>query len=89
MVLRQECRAQHPVLHDHASSCISKEAHVPETYITDRQLATRYNVHHLTPRRWVRDNPEFPRPIKLTPGCSRWKLSEIEAWETGKCQTAE
>jgi len=37
---------------------------------------------------WVKDDPTFPQPIKLTPGCCRWKLSEIEAWEAAKAETA-
>ena len=57
-----------------------------EIYLTDRQLAARYNVHHLTPRRWLKGDPTFPRAVKLTPGCTRWKLSEIEAWETLKAK---
>lgn len=62
--------------------------HTAETYLSDRQLATRYSVHHLTPRRWAKDDPTFPRPVKLTPGCTRWRLSEIEAWEAAKAKTA-
>lgn len=61
---------------------------MPEAYLSDRQLAARYNVHHLTPRRWEKTDPTFPRPVKLTPGCTRWRLSEIEAWEAAKAQTA-
>lgn len=57
---------------------------MPETYLSDRQLGARYNVHHLTPRRWLREDPTFPKPVKLSPGCTRWKLSEIEAWEAAK-----
>ena len=56
----------------------------PETYLSDRQLGARFNVHHLTPRRWNNTDPTFPKPIRLTPGCTRWKLSEIEAWERAK-----
>lgn len=59
-----------------------------ETYLSDRQLAARYNVHHLTPRRWVREDPSFPRPVKLSPGCSRWRLSEVEVWEAMKARGA-
>ncbi len=55
-----------------------------ETFLSDRQLAARFNVHRLTPRRWVRDDATFPRPVKLSPGCARWRLSEIEAWEAHK-----
>ena len=61
---------------------------MPESYLSDRDLASRYRVHHLTPRRWVKDDPTFPRPVKLTPGCTRWRLSEIVAWEAAKSETA-
>lgn len=57
---------------------------MPTIYLTDRQIGARYNVHHLTPRRWT----DFPRPIRLTPGCTRWKLSDIEAWEAAKANAA-
>lgn len=57
-----------------------------ETFLSDRQVAARYGVHHLTPRRWVCEDPSFPRPVKLSPGCTRWKLSEIEAWEALKAR---
>lgn len=52
-----------------------------ETYISDIQLAARYGVHRTTPWRWVKTDPAFPQPVKLSAQCSRWKLSEIEAWE--------
>lgn len=52
-----------------------------ETYLSDIQLAARYSVHRTTPWRWVKTDPTFPQPVSLTPGCTRWKLSEIETWE--------
>ena len=52
-----------------------------ETYWTDSQLSTRYNVHRATLWRWAKMDPTFPKPVKFSPQCSRWKLSEIEAWE--------
>lgn len=55
-----------------------------DTFITDRQVATRYGVHRATPWRWIKSDPTFPRPVVLTPGCTRWRLSEIEAWEAAK-----
>lgn len=57
-----------------------------DVYLSDRQIGKRFGVHHLTPRRWVREDPAFPRPVKLSPGCTRWKLSEIEAWEALKAR---
>lgn len=60
----------------------------PETYLTDIQLAARYSVHRTTPWRWAKDDPTFPKPVKLSPQCSRWKLSEIEAWEASRATAA-
>ncbi len=60
-----------------------------ETYLTDRNIGARYEVHHLTPRRWLNTDPTFPKPIHLSPGCTRWKLSEIEAWEAQKADAAK
>lgn len=57
-----------------------------DTYISDTQLAARYGVHRGTPWRWVKTIPAFPKPVILTPGVTRWKLSEVECWE--EAQTA-
>jgi prophage regulatory protein len=64
------------------------EMQMPTTYISDRHLAARYGVHHLTPRRWLKTDPTFPKPLRLTPGCTRWRLSDIEAWEAAKGATS-
>ena len=57
---------------------------MPTVYVTYQLIGERYGVHHLTPRRW----PDFPKPIRPTPGCTRWKLLDIEAWETAKANAA-
>ncbi len=54
---------------------------VPNMYLTDKQVANRFNVTRHTIWRWHREMPAFPRAIILSPGCTRWKLSEIEGWE--------
>ena len=59
-----------------------------ETYLSDAQLSARYGVHRSTPWRWVKTDPAFPKPVKLSRQCSRWKLSEIEAWEAVKASEA-
>ena len=61
---------------------------MPETYLSDTQLSARYGVHRTTPWRWVKSDPTFPQPVNLTPGCTRWKLSEIEAWEQAKAEAS-
>lgn len=55
-----------------------------EIYLSDLQVSARYGVCRTTPWRWSRTNPGFPKPVTLSPGCSRWKLSEIEFWEADK-----
>lgn len=61
---------------------------MPETYLSDRQLGARYSVHFLTPRRWAKEDPTFPKPVKLSPGCVRWRLSDLEAWEQAQSENA-
>ena len=53
-------------------------------YCADKDLATRFGVSRQTIWRLVKSDPKFPKPIRLTAGCTRWQLSEIEAWETSK-----
>jgi prophage regulatory protein len=59
-----------------------------EVYLSDQQLSARYGVHRSTPWRWAKADPDFPKPVKLGPQCSRWKLSEIEAWEQARTNAA-
>lgn len=58
------------------------------TFLSDTQIAARYGVHRSTPWRWSKTDPAFPQPVTLTAGCTRWKLSDLEAWEAAKAQTA-
>lgn len=52
-------------------------------YIADTALAARYGVSRTTVWRWAQHG-RIPQPVKLSPGCTRWKLSEIEVWEQSK-----
>lgn len=54
------------------------------TFLSDRQTGERYGVSRITIWRWRRSDPSFPQPITLSPGCVRWRLSDLEAWETAK-----
>lgn len=49
-------------------------------YVSDRQVAERFSVSRTTPWRWVKTR-NFPQPVKLSPGCTRWRLADVEAWE--------
>ncbi|MEP5151553.1 DNA-binding protein [Planktotalea sp.] len=49
--------------------------------MSDRQVAVRFDISKATVWRWHDNNPDFPRRIKLSPGTSRWKLSELVQFE--------
>lgn len=58
------------------------------TYLSDTQLANRFGVHRTTVRRWVHSDPSFPKPVKLSPGSTRWKLEDIEQWEASRAEAS-
>lgn len=62
----------------------ANQPQTPSIYLSDVQIANRYGVTRQTVWRWANSDPSFGKPIKLTAGCTRWKLSDIEAWEAGK-----
>ncbi|MCZ8548755.1 AlpA family phage regulatory protein [Mesorhizobium qingshengii] len=61
-----------------------KPAHPDAFYLTDRQTGARYGVCRAAIWRWIQNDANFPKPIRLSPGCSRWRLSDLEAWEAAK-----
>lgn len=58
------------------------------TYIPDTEVAKRYNVARQSIWRWMKKDASFPKPVRLSPGCSRWRLSDLEAWESAKSAAA-
>lgn len=55
-------------------------------YVSDKQAAIRFGVTRDTIRKWVRVNPEFPRPIKLSEGCTRWKVADLDAFAASRVE---
>ncbi|MGB0660222.1 MAG: helix-turn-helix transcriptional regulator [Mangrovicoccus sp.] len=49
-------------------------------FITDKELGSLLSVSRYTVWRWARTKPNFPQPYNLSPGCTRWKIQEVEAW---------
>lgn len=39
--------------------------------------------------RWERDNPDFPRRIKLGERVSGWKRADLEAWINARAQAGK
>lgn len=48
-----------------------------QRYVSDVQIAERYSVSRSTVWRWV-SRGILPRPQQISPGCTRWRLDEIE-----------
>jgi prophage regulatory protein len=57
-------------------------------YVSDKEAAIRFAVTRNTIRKWVRVNPEFPRPIKLSEGCTRWRVADLDAWASKQMEGA-
>ena len=54
-----------------------------DKFISDKQVAGRYEVSRATIWRWVKEG-HVPPPVKFTPGCTRWRLSDLQTWEASK-----
>lgn len=46
-------------------------------------VARRYDVKPATIWAWMAQG-RIPQPMRLTPGCSRWSLEDLKAWEDQK-----
>ena len=51
-----------------------------DTFLSDKQISSRYNISRATVWRWVQEN-KLPTPYHFTVGTTRWKLSDLEKWE--------
>jgi len=49
-------------------------------YLADTAVGQRYDVCRATPWRWAKEG-KFPQPVRLSPGCTRWLLADLEEWE--------
>lgn len=60
-----------------------------EQYLTVNEVARRLSCHRATVYRMVSDPAvAYPRPIMLG-SLSRWRLTEIEAWEAARAAERE
>lgn len=49
-------------------------------FLKDVDLAARFGVSRVTIWRWAREG-RLPSPVRLGPGSTRWRRTEIEQWE--------
>ena len=55
--------------------------YVREQYLSVRNVALRYDCSVPTIWRWVGQRTGFPSPVRLSPGCTRWRLSDLLGFE--------
>lgn len=59
-----------------------------EVFLTGKEVMARYKFGLSTLNEFKKD-PLFPDTYRLGPKLSRWKLSELEAWENSNRMIAE
>ncbi|WP_336801101.1 helix-turn-helix transcriptional regulator [Kaistia sp. MMO-174] len=52
-----------------------------QAYLSVAQVARRFSVSVPTIWRWAKTRPEFPKPVVLSPGTTRWRLADLVAFE--------
>ena len=60
-----------------------EQARMQVVYVAVKQLSARYGVHPVTIWRWARDG-YLPKPHRIGPRTTRWRLDEIEAADAAK-----
>lgn len=58
--------------------------HADERYLSVQDVARRYAISVQTVWRHTKHNPAFPKPIKLLGGSTRWRMSDILAFEVSR-----
>lgn len=55
-------------------------------FLSVRQVSQRFGVSIATCWRWARERSDFPKPLKLSASCTRWREADLVAFEAAlKC----
>ncbi|WP_377277324.1 helix-turn-helix transcriptional regulator [Rhizobium sp. R86522] len=60
-----------------------------ERYLSVQDVARRYAVSVQTVWRHAKQNPAFPKPIKILNGSTRWRLSDVLAFEVSRGEASQ
>jgi predicted DNA-binding transcriptional regulator AlpA len=65
----------------HAPTIIQLKASIMGQFLTINGVAQRYATTKHSVYRWLRDDRDFPKPIRLPGKTLRWSAADLEAWE--------
>ncbi len=63
------------------------QPHRANFYLSVKDVAARYSVSVNSVWRWTAQRDDFPKPVKLGLGCTRWRLFDLEAFESSRGDT--
>lgn len=55
-----------------------------ERYLSVKEVGARYSISVQTVWRHTKQNPDFPKPVKILNGSTRWRMSDILAFEVSR-----
>lgn len=57
-------------------------------FISIPQTAERYGVARQTVWRWIKERPDFPKPVRFSSGCTRLAVADLDAYDASKAEAA-
>ena len=67
----------------------STSAQAEECYLSVQAVARRYSISIQTVWRHTKQNPAFPKPIKILNGTTRWRMSDILSFEVARQEAGQ
>lgn len=55
-----------------------------QLYLSASQIANRLGLSRTSVWRYLRDDPNFPKPYRFGKTTRRWSLDEVIAWEQSR-----
>ena len=52
-----------------------------DAYLSDKQVAKHYGVSRATIWRWTKEDNDFPQPVLVGTGTTRWRRTDIEFYD--------
>lgn len=65
------------------------QPHAEERYLSVQDVACRYAISIQTVWRHTKQNPAFPKPIKILTGTTRWRMSDILSFELARQEAGQ